>query len=77
MVRIMKSGMKILPELPNGLKGVFDQSATADRNARLTLHSDPQRTLFVFHANEGPIERRRGRELAAAFGSNSRRADSL
>jgi hypothetical protein len=77
MVRIMRSLPKILAELPNWLKGVFDQSATADHNARLALHSNSQRALFVFHANECPIERGCGGKLASPLGGNRGRADPL
>ena len=75
MVRIMRSRLKILPQLADRLKGILDQSATADGDTRLTLHANSQRALFAFHANEGPIERRRGSELSAALGGNSRGAD--
>ena len=60
MVPIMSSRLKILPQLSDRLKGMLDQSATADRDVRLTLQSDSQRPLFGFHANERAIESRRG-----------------
>jgi hypothetical protein len=77
MVGIMRSLPEILAELSNWLKGVLDQSVTANSYASLALHPHSQRALFVFHANEGLIERGCGGKLASPLGGNRGRADPL